>query len=596
MTVLERAASDTLMTASDAIVRVLEGEGVRYLFGIPGAHVLPLYDAVGRSGRLEAVLTRHEGGAAYMARMYARATTFPGVCIGTAGPGAGNLVTGVADAFAENVPMIVLTGQVAGPIFGRHAAQEATGEYGIPDQVSMYKSITRHSVCVHRPDQVVARLREAFRIALTPPYGPVHVSIPVDIQAADVKFEEIPPAGYRIVHSRCLDPDAVSRIAGRLMRSKRPAIIVGKRAVLPWAGHEIQKLMDAMGIPVATTAVAKGMVDESHPMALGTLHLFGHRLPDRYLYESDCIIAVGEGFDEYSSNYFEEELLPKQHLIQIDSNPTEIGRIYQVADATTGNIPRILQGLLQELEKRSWQCPTALKQVVSALKKKSNYFSEPEMDSNAVPIKPQRFYRDLAEAAGEDVVIQADMGQNFFWGLRYFKASPRRYFAGWGWMPMGSGVAGAIGLSYGLPGKRICCVCGDGAMQMNGMEVAVAAENNLPVTWVVFNDQRLNMVHMAQGMSYGERYNATTMQNPDFSQWARSFGLREYRIEKPEETVQVLKEAFSGDGPSLVDLVIDGDEILPIKPRAILLAQKTGLKIADSRVAAKAFRKVLDER
>ena len=147
-----------------------------------------------------------------------------------------------------------------------------------------------------------------------------------------------------------------------------------------------------------------------------------------------------------------------------------------------------------------------------------------------------------------------------------------------------------------MPGKRICCVCGDGALQMNGMEVAVAAERNLPVTWVVFNDQRLNMVHMAQGMSYGERYVATTMRNPLFSQWARSFGLREYRIDKPGEIVRVLNEAFSGEGPALVDLAIDGDEILPIKPRAILLAQKTGLKVADSRVAARAFRKVLDER
>jgi acetolactate synthase-1/2/3 large subunit len=583
------------MTAADALVRVLEGEGVELVFGVPGGHVLPFYDALTRSKKIKAVLTRHEEGAAFMARMYTRACGKPAVCVATAGPGATNLVTGVCDAFAENVPLIVITGQVAGALFGMNAAQEATGEEGTPNQVALFAAVTKGSWAVNRPDKVVPKIREAFRLAWGEPYGPVHICIPSDVQAGEVEYQPLAPEQYRVTARNAVDDGALEQAARMLAAASRPAIIAGRRAAFPSAARELKTLVEEFRIPLAATVVAKGLLDEAHPLNLGTLHMFGHRAPDRYLKESDCVLAVGESFEEYSCNYYDSELFPPGRLVHLDCAPGQIGRFYPVALGIEGSIRASLARLAEKLRHLDRQGQVT-DQMILDLKGSTRHFGEAEMSSDAEPIKPQRLMAELREHLPPEALVQTDMGQNFFWTLRYFAAPEGRYFGSWGFMPMGSGVAGCIGLALGRPGKRVVCVCGDGAMQMNGMDVATAVEWELPVTWVVLEDGRLGMVHMAQGLSFGERYIATRMHNPNFQAWAEALGARGYRVEKPSETGAVLDAAFAGQGPAVVSVRVDADELLPIKPRVLLLAKKMGLNVEDSRTASRAFRKVLDER
>ena len=583
------------MTAADALVRVLEAEGVEYVFGIPGSHILPFYDALTRSKTIKAILTKHEGGAAYMARMYVRASGKPAVCAATAGPGATNLVTGVADAFCENIPVIVITGQVASGIHGKNADQEASGEYGTPDQAAIFRSVTRHSSLVFRSDKVASKTREAFRLAWSPPYGPVHLSFPSDILAEEVDFLPQAPRSYRVVSWNQVDNAAVAAAAEKLCSARRPALIVGHRALLPDASGEVRRLAEEFEIPVATTVPAKGLLDETHPLSLGVLNLFGHRCADHYLRDADCVIAVGESFTENSCNYYEQNLFAQESLIHIDNDPSQVGRIYPVAAGLIGSIPATLRELHSILQDRDWSAPSCRKQIAE-IKDSTEHFAEPEMNSNAAPIKPQRFYKGLSDALPEDAVVQVDIGQNFFWSLRYFQARQGGYSGTWGFKPMGIGAGGACGLSLAFPGRPVVCVCGDGSMQMNGMEIATAANYSLPVTWVVFNDERLNMVHMAQGTCYQERYLASEMVNPDFVAWARSYGALGLRVDKPEELAAALVEACDRPGPAVVDVRIDRDELLPMKPRTVLMAKQMGLDIGDSRTASRVFRKVLDEK
>jgi len=583
------------MTAADALVRVLEAEGVKYVFGIPGSHILPFYDALARSKKIKTILTKHEGGAAFMARMYVRASGKPAVCAATAGPGATNLVTGVADAFCENVPVIVITGQAPTGLFGMNAMQEATGEGGTPNQVEVFRSIAIDSFAVYRAEKVAQKMRQAFRLAWSPPFGPVHICLPSDILAAAVTYEHLERHQYRVTSWNQVDIEAVQEAADMLVKSQRPAIVAGHRAVFPDASEEITALVEEFNIPVATSVVAKGIVSENHPLSLGVSHLFGHRSADKYLKEADCVLAVGEDFGEYSSNYYDPEMIPSGGIIQIDSPTDQIGKIYPLALGIAGNIKATLRRLLRELRQRNYRSAVS-REDIDKIKRRTAHFDEPEMSSDAVPIKPQRFYRELRRALPEDALVQVDIGQNFFWSLRYFEAPQGRYFGTWGFVSMGVGAAGAVGLSLARPGARVVCICGDGAMQMNGMELATAVNYSLPITWVVFNDGRLNMVHMAQGMSYGEQYIATEMKNPDFALFARAFGVRGFTVEGPDEIGPTLTEAADGGGPAVIDLKVDGAEMLPIKPRTVLMASRMGLGIGDSGVASRALRKVLNER
>ena len=584
------------ISSGDALVKILEMEGVEYLFGVPGSHILPFYDSLTRSTKIKTILTKHEEGAAFMAKCYARASGRPGVCCGTAGPGATNLVTGVADAYVDNIPMIVITGQVATSVFGRNANQEATGEFQRPDQVGLFSSITKQSSLVFDPELVMVKVREAFRLALSEPYGPVHLCFPSDVLGRDVSYTEMSPSQYRITSWNQVDPIAVEAATGLIEKAERPVILAGHRAAFPDSSQEVKDLAEHFRIPVATTIVAKGILPEDHSLSLGCIDLFGHRVSEKYIHSADLLITIGEYFDEYSTIYYDPGLISGKRLVQIDNHPYQIGKIYPVDVGVVGNIKASLKALINSLSNREYTSPSKIGEI-KELKSKMRHFDEPEMHKTVSPLKPQRIMRELREAIPEDSLVLCDISSCLFWAVRYFEIpGPDRFFCSWGIKPVGFGAGGAAGLKLARPDKHVFAFCGDGGMQMNGMEVMTAVNYEIPVTWVIFNDEGLYMVRIAQGLSYGERYIATKMRNPDFTAMAESFGADGYKIENSGQISEVISLVLEKQRPAVIDICYDGDEILPIKPRAVKKVKEMGLDVSDSPFASRAFRKILDER
>lgn len=583
------------ITAGEALVRILEEEGVEYVFGVPGSHSLPFYDALFRSDSIEAVLTKHEGGAAYMAKAYARASGKPGVCSGTAGPGALNTITGVADAYVDQVPMIVINGQVATSVFGRSGNQEVTGEHMRPDQVDIFRSITKHSSMVISTTMLHNKVREAFRLAMTEPFGPVHLCFPSDILGTKLEYEPLEPARYRPLSWKATDDDAIRKAAALIAGSSRPVIIAGHRATFPDASRELANLVDGFRIPVATTLVAKGIIPESHPLSLGCLDLFGHKLPDVYIKKADLIISVGEYFDEYSTVYYDPDLFTGKKHVQFDSYHAQIGKVIPVDVGIVGSIGTGLDRLADQLGRNGCGVKSDAA-AIGAMKKELRHFHEPETLDESVPLKPQRVMYELNRALPTNSLVLCDVCSALFWAARHFPVEgPGRFFCSWGIKPVGSGAGGVAGLQLAARDKPVFCFCGDGGMQMNGMEIMTAVNLKLPVTWFVFNDFGLYMVRIAQGLSYSERYIATTMKNPDFVKLAEACGADGYRVTEPGQIEHLVPEILNKRKPAIVDIRFDSDEILPLKPRAVLKMKEMGLDVSSSPFAARALRKILDE-
>jgi len=373
-------------TGAEILVKYLENEGVKFVFGLPGGHLLTFYDAL-RQSTVTSILAKHEGGAAYMAAGYALAGGGLGVCCGTVGPGATNLVSGVAAAYMGSLPMLVLTAQVGTPSIGKGALQEAAGEGRTFSQVGLLSQVTKYSTMVTRPDKVPEALRRALRIAMSGRPGPVHLDLPADAQRGEAEDELFPPEGYRpTLPTRPLAAD-LRRAAELLVAAKKPAILVGAGARKGGAPAIVLRLAEMLGCPVATTLPGKGAIPEDHPLALGCVGLYGTHAANSYLRSGlDVILAVGSSMHEFSTHVWDPALRPSQGLIQIDIDPDEIGKNYPVEVGLLGDAGTVLEELLQvvlSLEPSERRPPEDL----ADLKVRTEYFSEPAMTSTHTPLR-----------------------------------------------------------------------------------------------------------------------------------------------------------------------------------------------------------------
>jgi acetolactate synthase I/II/III large subunit len=565
--------ADSKIPAVEALVAILIQEGVKYIFGIPGSHTCPLFDEAERSGQIKMILTRHEQGAAYMADGYARVARQVGVCTGTVGPGATNLITGVAASYADGVPIIVITGMTPAAGIGRTAHQEATGIGRAPNQVELFRNVTKTSLSVARATKLPEMLRTAFRIALNGRFGPVNVSIPSDTFYDKIAFEKVDRSAYRVTRSNNVDLGLVRQAVQIIAKAKRPLIIAGQRALFPDATRQLRELAEQSCIPVVTPLSAKGAFDEHHPLALGCLGLVGERAAEKYLREvADVVIAVGENFEEWTSLSWDPDIVRGKALIQIDVDPLEIGKNYPVTVGIDGTIRRILSEMRNQLLDIEYAPSTTLEEIAS-LKNGWGYFDSPEMSSDAVPIKPQRVMRELHDALPEDAIIFSDSGHTVRWVGRCFKSRPMSFYAANIFEPMGYGVAACIGGKLAAPTRPVVCICGDGSFLMNGMEISTAANYEIPVVWIIVNDSRLNMVYHAQSIYYADRHVATTFKNPDYVKFADAFGCEGWRVDKAEEIKPAVQAALSCGRPSIVDIHIDPDEVPPMRPRALIVGK-----------------------
>jgi len=513
----------TKMTGSKIIVEMLLHEGVDTLFGYPGGVVLGIFDEL-FDAPIRVVLTRHEQGAAHAADGYARVTGKVGVCMATSGPGATNLVTGIANAYMDSVPMVVITGQVATPLIGGDAFQEA-------DITGITRPITKHNYLVKDVKRLAQVLHDAFHIASTGRPGPVLVDVPKDVTMATTVFDlprDLSMRGYKPTYKGHIMQ--IRRAAAAIKKARQPVIYAGGGVIISGASEQLVELAHKTQIPVTLTLMGLGAMPTSDPLFMGMPGMHGTFCANHAITQSDVLIAIGVRFSDRVTGKI-EQFAPHAKIIHIDIDPAAISKNVRVDVPIVGDVGRVLDKLLPELD----ECGTGpwLEQIA---KWKEEHPLTYDRDSDG--IKPQYVVEQICEATRGEAVITTEVGQNQMWAAHYYKfIRPRQWLSSGGLGTMGYGFPAAIGAQLGSPDSVVFDIAGDGSIQMNIQELATAVRMNLPVNIAILNNQFLGMVRQWQQLFFDQRYSSTCLvDNPDFIKLAEAYGAEGIRIERKEET------------------------------------------------------------
>ncbi|HOK58023.1 acetolactate synthase large subunit [Methanothrix sp.] len=547
------------MTGAEAIIECLRREGVEVIFGLPGGVLLPLYDAL-YSSELRHILVRHEQAAAHAADGYARATGRVGVCLATSGPGATNLVTGIATAYMDSVPIVAMTGQVNTGLIGKDAFQEA-------DITGITMPITKHNYLIKSSRDIPRVFREAFYIARTGRPGPVLIDLPRDITVDELEFDypEINLPGYN--PSTKVHQLQIRRAAEVLMAAERPVIYAGGGVRYADAHEELFQLATRLNAPVTTTLMGMGCFPTDHPLSLGMLGMHGTKYANLAVQEADVLLAVGARFDDRVTGKI-ASFAPKARIIHIDVDAAEIGKNVRVDIPIVGDAKIALTELLKHVQQRPW---TEWNEKILMWKKE--YPLRYTRDENV--IKPQFVIEKICELC-PDAIIVTEVGQNQMWAAQFFKHKhPRKFITSGGLGTMGYGFPAAIGAKVGRPECEVIDIAGDGSFQMNIQELATAVVNDIPVKIAILNNGVLGMVRQWQTLFFGRRYSHTTLGDvPDFVKVAEAYGALGLRATKPSEVEDVLKEGLASDRPTVMDFIVHRDEkVSPMVPAGASLSE-----------------------
>ena len=557
-------------TAAQLLVRYLEAEGVKYAFGIPGGPLMPIYEALHDSGRIQTVLAKHEEGAAFMADGYARVRRGLGVCLATSGPGCTNTVTGIATSFADGVPVLLITAQVSTEAFGKGAIQESTAQ-GV-NVIDILRPMTKASLMLHRADKMGETIRHLLRTAMSGRPGPVHLNIPADLATKFSAPEDVHASKHR--HSNFyFDRDSIKQAAQYLLRARSPAILAGNGINLSGAYDELKRLAEKLLIPVATTVKAKGAFPEDHLLSLGVFGFAGSPRADAYLLsgQPDVLLAVGTSLGEDATNGWDPRLKPKEALLQIDIDPHQIGNNYPVKVSLLGDAKTVLAELLHELNRQmQWvESPRSMEKIHEFRRQYPWCVGEEKMYSEEIPLKPQRLMNDLSAVLPRDAIVFCDMGNHMAWAFHYLRMTrPHSMFHCLGFASMGHGVTACIGAKLAAPDRPVVAIVGDAGFAMNGMEVHTAVENNIPVVWLVLNNGGHGMVYHGENALFGGRFHTGLYRHPlDLCKMAEAMGASGRRVTRPGELRETLETALLDGRPTVIDAVIDREEVPPVGSR-----------------------------
>ena len=552
----------------------LRRHGVETIFGYPGGAILPIYDALHvaeSKGWLRHFLVRHEQGGTHAADAYARATGRVGVCFGTSGPGATNLVTGIATAQMDSVPMVVITGQVPRTAIGTDAFQE-TDIFGIT------LPIVKHSWVVRDPADLASVVAQAFHIAASGRPGPVLIDIPKDV--GQEEFDCVPvepgtvvPAGFGTTPPP--DPQSLEAALGLIAESQRPLLYVGGGAIAASAHDSISVLAERYQIPVTTTLMGKGAFDENHPLALGMLGMHGTAYANFAVTDCDLLIAVGARFDDRVTGKL-DTFAPRARVIHFEIDPAEIGKNRRPDVAVLGDVGTSLAALVDLILRRSPEPQTGAWLETIREWKHCYPLSTPPAEGAIYPQEVLMAVRDLAPGA----IATTDVGQHQMWAAQYLRNGPRSWISSAGLGTMGFGVPAAIGAQVACPDRKVVCIAGDASVLMNIQELGTLAQYRLPVKVVIVNNHWQGMVRQWQESFYEERYSASDMLGgmPDFEALAQAFGVEGLKIVERDQLHSGLAEAFASPNPTLVDVhVRRGENCYPMVPPGCSNAQMVGL-------------------
>jgi len=553
------------MTGAKALIQALEKEGVDVVFGLPGGANLPIYDAL-VGANLRHILVRHEQSASHMADGYARIKRKSGVCFATSGPGATNLITGIATAYADSSPVVAVTGQVPLSSIGKDAFQET-------DIIGVANPCTKYSFQPRTPGEIPEHVKKAFYIAESGRPGPVLIDVPKDVQqaTADMKFPDlIKVRGYNPVVEANLSE--LGRAVELLLKAERPIILAGGGVILSGAFAELQTLAELLMIPVVSTFKGKGAFPENHPLAMGPIGMHGHAEANKIILEADCIVAVGARFSDRSVGKF-DEFGKGMSIIHMDIDPAEIGKNKSVDVAVIGDVKSSLRTLVKMLTKKVAK-KSADNPWLKRRKELIQYFSESLKDypREITAKKSLKKLRELLPAKG---IVTTEVGQCQMWASLHFDViAPGTFFSSTGLGTMGFGFPASIGAKAARPEVPVVDIAGDGSFNMTENSLAVSVLEKLPVIVFLMNNQMLGMVAQWQRTFYNRRYSGVHQHNcPDYVKIADAYGAQGIRVGSMQELDKAIKSAIKNDVATVIDIPIDPDEdVYPF------VAPGTGLK------------------
>jgi len=543
-----------MMTGAQILIECLKREGVEVIFGYPGGQILPTFDKL-YDAEVRFILTRHEQGAAHAADGYARATGKAGVCIVTSGPGATNLVTGLATAYMDSIPVVAITGQVKTSLIGNDAFQEA-------DVTGITRPITKHNYLVKDVKDLARIVREAFHIAATGRPGPVLIDFPSDIQNANAEFvwpEDIKIRSYSPTYSG--HPGQIKKAAKLITQAKRPLLYIGGGVITAGAHREVKELAEKIKAPVTWTLMGIGAFDSTHELSLGMLGMHGTAYANHSIQQADTIIAIGARFDDRVTGRL-DAFAPSAKFIHIDIDPASISKNVKVDIPIVGDARNILIQLLKEIKKTpdtvAW-----LKQVDDLKKKYPLAYKD-----KGEKLMPQYVIEQIDEATKGDAIITTEVGQNQMWATQWYKyTKPRTFISSGGLGTMGFGFPAAMGVKIARPDKIVFDIAGDGSIQMNIQELATCVCNKINVKVAILNNGYLGMVRQWQELFYKRRYSHTCITSPDFVKLADSYGACGILVTKKEEVRPAIERAIATDNTVLIDFRIEGEaNVYPMVP------------------------------
>ncbi len=546
-------------TGAYALMDSLKRHGVEHIFGYPGGAILPIYDELYKwetRGELQHILVRHEQGAAHAADGYARATGKVGVCFGTSGPGATNLVTGIATAHMDSIPMVIVTGQVSRAAIGTDAFQE-TDIYGIT------LPIVKHSYVVRDPRDMARIVAEAFHIASTGRPGPVLIDVPKDVGLEAFDYEPVEPGTVKLTGYRPTvkgNPRQINQALNLIRHARRPLLYAGGGAIASGAHAELRKLAELFQIPVTTTLMGKGAFEESHPLAVGMLGMHGTAYANFAVSDCDLLIAVGARFDDRVTGKL-DEFASHAKVIHIDIDPAEVGKNRAPEVPIVGDVQLVLADLLRRYEEMD--IPAEPNQTKEWLARINRWREDYPLQVPQYPdsLSPQEVIVELARQA-PDAYYTTDVGQHQMWAAQFLKNGPRRWISSAGLGTMGYGLPSAMGVKMALPNEQVICVAGDASIQMNIQELGTLAQYGINVKTVIINNGWQGMVRQWQETFYEKRYSSSNMEagRPDFVKLADAYGVKGMVIESRDELQGAIAEILAHNGPVLVDVRVRKNE------------------------------------
>ncbi|MGQ9542895.1 MAG: biosynthetic-type acetolactate synthase large subunit [Candidatus Bathyarchaeia archaeon] len=556
------------MSGAKTLIESLEREKVEVIFGLPGGAIMPVYDVL-LDSKIRHILVRHEQSAAHMADGYARASGKTGVCMATSGPGATNLITGIATAHLDSSPIVAITGQVSTSQIGLDAFQEA-------DMIGISSPVTKYSFQPRRVEDIPVTVKKAFYIASTGRPGPVLIDLPKDVQidSAEVEFpDKVELRGYRTLYKP--DLEKIRSAAKMLADSERPFILAGGGVTLSNASEELQRVAEMLLAPVATSLMGKGSFPETHPLSIGIIGMHGSKEANSLIYEADTLLAVGCRFSDRTTGKL-DEFCPTSRVIHIDIDATEIGKNKCVDLAILSDAKMALEALIEALTgispgRKNTPWSRKLREVKEAYMDK--------VENSGGELTPPKILKSLRKVLPPEAIVTTEVGQNQMWASIYFKVlKPRTFITSGGFGCMGYGFPASIGAKFAKPDVPVVDIAGDGSFMMTENSLATSVTEKIPVTVIILNNRMLGMVAQWQRLFYNRRYSAVKLGYvPDFVKLAEAYGADGIHVGSVEEFSKAVEESLKSEVTTVIDVPIDPEEnVLPMVPAGYSLKDVIG--------------------